>query len=130
MPGNRIWAFWKTICHGRHIFLLPANETDECKTFFDWSVTLSLNKPIKRLVLFVESLHIAHDVELAINKYGGIVVPVYAKFLERIFPSRTSGEHTQIVFLSFNTAQIFIQMLKATSKHKLDTFICHGLDVL
>lgn len=37
-------------------------------------------------------MRIAHDAELAINKYGGFVVPVYAKFLERVFPSRTTGK--------------------------------------
>ena len=51
-------------------------------------------KPIMTLLLFVGryTVRIAHDAELAINKYGGFVVSVYAKFLERIFPSRTPGK--------------------------------------
>ena len=53
-----------------------------------------VSKPITTLHLFVGryTVRIAHDAELAINKYGGFVVPVYAKFLERIFSPRTPGK--------------------------------------
>lgn len=53
-----------------------------------------ISKPITGIFLFVGPVRIAHDAELAINKYGGFVVPVYAKFLERIFPSRAPGKIT------------------------------------
>lgn len=53
----------------------------------------STYKPIAGPVLFLDVFRIAHDAKLAINKHGGFFVPVYEKFLERIFSSRSSGEN-------------------------------------
>lgn len=84
----------------------PRMKTMNAKRFLIGQVS----KPITTLHLFVGryTVRIAHDAELAINKYGGFVVPVYAKFLERIFPSRTPGKIKAEVeyFIYFSALQV------------------------